>query len=344
MTALQTTPSETVRTESTNGALARGRPAELRITNDDGPFANLLDTAKFEHVWRVAQMYAKSKLVPEQFRNAPEDCFIALQMSVRLGVDPFMFMQKTYVVHGKPGMEAQLAIALVNARGPFKGAIQWKLEGQGDTRQATAFAVHKETNEVCSCTVSMAIAKAEGWISKSGSKWVTMPDQMLRYRSASWLCKLYAPECLMGMQMADEIEDVGPERVQVQNLASLPEGRGSFRSDPAPETVDTATGEVEPAKVGDVATTAVDEAQAKIREQRRANGAAASAAANAPASDATGTPVEEVAKPKKSSAEAKADLDRAKHGCRVGTLGCSSDISIDPATKKPVCSNHAPQS
>lgn len=185
---------------------SRAAPPVL-LTHDESQFANLLDTARFNHIWRVAQMFAKSKIVPAHFQNEPENCFIAVQMAVRLGVDPFMFMQKTYIVQGKPGMEAQLAIALVNARGPFTGPIQWILEGEGTGRYATAFAIHKSTGQRCECTVSMEIAAAEGWLAKGGSKWKTMPDQMLRYRSAAWLARLYAPECLMGMETSDELED-----------------------------------------------------------------------------------------------------------------------------------------
>jgi hypothetical protein len=51
----------------------------------------------------------------------------------------------------------------------------------------------------------------EGWVSKDGSKWKTMPDVMLRYRAASFFGRLYAPEVLNGMKTVEEIEDIGPE-------------------------------------------------------------------------------------------------------------------------------------
>lgn len=197
----------------------------LRIAAvDESQFENMLDTVKFEHMWRVAQLYAESKLVPTHYQKDAASCWIACQMAVRLGVDPFMFMQNTYIVQGKPGMESKLVIALVNSSGVFKGPIQWKMEGEGQTRSATAFAVHAKTNELCECTVTMAIARAEGWTDKSGSKWKTMPDQMLRYRSAAWFARLYCPERVMGMQTADEIEDVAPV-VRVENTATSPRER-----------------------------------------------------------------------------------------------------------------------
>ena len=97
-----------------------------RPAGSDASFVNWLDVDRFNHVQRIAKVFAESNLVPEQYRGKVADCIIAAQMAFRLQVDPFMFMQNTYVVHGRPGMEAKLAIALVNERGPFEGPIQWR--------------------------------------------------------------------------------------------------------------------------------------------------------------------------------------------------------------------------
>jgi hypothetical protein len=56
--------------------------------------------------------------------------------------------------------------------------------------------------------VTMKMANAEGWVSKTGSKWKTMPELMLRYRASAFFGRLYAPEIMMGMQTAEEIQDV----------------------------------------------------------------------------------------------------------------------------------------
>jgi hypothetical protein len=51
------------------------------------------------------------------------------------------------------------------------------------------------------------MAKAEGWYAKNGSKWQTMPEQMLRYRAASFFVRAYAPELSLGLATREEIED-----------------------------------------------------------------------------------------------------------------------------------------
>lgn len=196
--------------ESITQPLPQAITAKMPVI-EDGEYSILFDTAKFEQAYRVARLFSASKFVPEAYQGSPENCFVALQMATRLRVDPMMFMQKTYIVHNKPGMEATLAIALINARGPFTGPIQWRLDGSGMDRTCIAYAKHKITGEVCEAECSMQMAKAEGWLDKAGSKWKTLPDLMLRYRSASFLARLYAPECLMGLLTVDELDDVTPK-------------------------------------------------------------------------------------------------------------------------------------
>ena len=127
-----------------------------------------------------------------------------------------MFMQKSYIVHGRPGIEAQLKIALVNARGPFTGPIQWRMSGEGKSRKCTAFAVHRDTGETCEYTIDWATVEAQEWNKpgKNGfpSRWTTMPDKMFRYRSASWLIDLYCPEVTLGLATVDELLEADEAR------------------------------------------------------------------------------------------------------------------------------------
>lgn len=113
-----------------------------------------------------------------------------------------------YVIHGKPAFESKMLIAMANASGVFEGPIRFKYSGEKMTRECTAFAKYASTGEVVEQTVTMQIAKDEGWIDKPGSKWKTMPDLMLSYRAASWLIRLYAPEVMYGFSTKEEAEDI----------------------------------------------------------------------------------------------------------------------------------------
>lgn len=228
----------------------QGKKAGL-VNVDESPFANLLDTGKFEHMWRVASLFAKSQLVPAHFREKPEDCFIATQMAIRLGVDPMMMMQNTYIVQGKPGMQAVLAIALINSSGLFENSIDYEVEGSNpkvDPYRVRAWAVRKSTGKrVDGPWIDWSVVKAEGWDKKGGSKWMTIPGLMFMYRAAAWFGRLHCPERLMGMQTADEIEDVEPPKMILST--STPKGSAGvlakLRSGENPQSGEAATSPLE---------------------------------------------------------------------------------------------------
>ena len=148
------------------------------------------DPVKFEMAQRIARMLTTSTLVPEHFRNNIGNCVIALNYAERINADPFMVLQNLYVVHGKPGIEAKLVIALVNQCGRFE-----PLEFEETTESCTAFAKELKSQKVLKGpTVDMKMVKAEGWLSKNGSKWQTMPQIMFRYRAATFFARTYCPE------------------------------------------------------------------------------------------------------------------------------------------------------
>lgn len=222
MSIVATEPNQNGTQQAQTQLPAAAQQRQRIVVHDNSQFGNLLDTAKFEHLWRLSQTFASSDLVPEQFRGKAQNCFIGIQMAIRLGVDPFMFLQNCYVVHGRPGIEGKLGIALANSSGVFTGPIQYRLEGAGKTRSCTAYATDSETGELLEMTVDWAMVEAEGWDKKAGSKWKTMPEIMFRYRSAMFLIKAYHPEVLMGMTTKEELEDEPPmplARVDVQQAS-----------------------------------------------------------------------------------------------------------------------------
>jgi len=167
-----------------------------------------LDVERFEFAQRVAKMLATATMVPEHFRNNIGNCMVALNLADRFKVDIFMLMQNVYVVHGKPGLEGKLVIALINQCGKFT-PLQFRIENDKDGKpiSCTAYATHKETKEKLEQTVTWEMVKAEGWDRKAGSKWLTMPSLMFQYRSATFFARVYCPEVILGMQTIDEIFD-----------------------------------------------------------------------------------------------------------------------------------------
>lgn len=166
----------------------------------------------FELAQRKAKVYSESSLVPKEYQKNVGNVLIAQNMATRMGADVLMVMQNLYLVHGRPGWSAQFLIGTFNSCGRFS-AIRYRFSGKPDTEDwgCTAYCVELSTNEeLVGTKVTIGIAKKEGWFSKSGSKWQTIPEQMLRYRAATFLIRTIAPEIGLGLHTVDELEDVGP--------------------------------------------------------------------------------------------------------------------------------------
>lgn len=166
----------------------------------------LFDPVRFEHAQRVAKMFAASNLVPAHLRGNVADCAIALHMAERLNEDPLVVMQNINIINGRAGWSAQYMIGRANRSGLIRGRIRWAAAGTGDDLSVTAIATLADGDEEITATASMAMAKAEGWT--RNSKYASMPEHMLRWRSATMLIRLYMPEIMLGIPTADEVEDV----------------------------------------------------------------------------------------------------------------------------------------
>ncbi len=180
---------------------------EVRTTDIMPGFGSL---QSFEFTQRAASLLAKSTLVPKDYQENIPNCVIALNMASRMQADPLMVMQNLYVVYGRPGWSSQFLISTFNTSGRFSAIrYEWLGEKGKDTFGCRAWAYEKSTGDrLEGAPVTLEIAKKEGWYTKNGSKWQSMPEQMLMYRAASWFIRAYAPEMAMGMHTTEEIVDM----------------------------------------------------------------------------------------------------------------------------------------
>lgn len=192
------------------------------------------DPQRVETLMRMADVYSKTTLIPKHFQGKPNDCFVIMQLAARVGMDPIGMLQRTYVVHGKPGMEAKLMIAMVNQRGPFRGPITYKHTGTGDNRKCVASAVIRATGQEVTAECNVQMAKDNGWW--SNNKWQSLTDLMLSYRAASFLINMYCPEVTMGMATVEELADVVGEEIPPPNMTITPIADDSEPEPTAPTT------------------------------------------------------------------------------------------------------------
>lgn len=173
----------------------------------------LLDKDRFEMMQRAAKLFASSKLVPAHFQGDVASTFVACHMAHNLRVDPMMLMQNCYVVHGRPALEGKLVIALANSRGPYPTGLKFSYSGEGDSRSCLCTGT-RDNGEIDTADMSVATVKKAGWWAKN-SQWAVYTDQMLAYRSATFLVRKHCPEVLMGMCTTDEARDISGPAVTV---------------------------------------------------------------------------------------------------------------------------------
>lgn len=165
------------------------------------------DTKSMNAAMKVANLLAKSQLLPEQYIGHPENCLIAIDIANRMRVSPLLVAQNLYIVRGKPGWSGSFAISAINNCGKFSPLdfVYTKNGGGGCYAQATRLSDGKLLKGT---EITLDMAKNEGWSTKPGSKWLTMSEQMLAYRAGSFFARAYCPEVLLGVQTIDEIQDV----------------------------------------------------------------------------------------------------------------------------------------
>ena len=171
----------------------------------------------FDNAQRIAKSLASSTLVPQQFQGQQgyANCLVALEIAGRMNLSPLQVMQNLHIIHGRPSWGSQFIIALINGCGRFE-PLQYRVTGKGDDLACQCVAKQISTGaDLEGPTVSMAMAKAEGWSTKSGSKWRTMPDLMIRYRAAAMWGRLYIPDLLVGISHSqEEVMDIEPITVE----------------------------------------------------------------------------------------------------------------------------------
>lgn len=199
---------------------------------------------QFAVMQRVANMFAASELVPDIYKAKDKDsaasavanCIIAIDIANRIGANILMVMQNLTIIYGKPSWSSKFLIGTVNTCGRFNplkfkftslGTIQnveftsyeWKgnkkeavksvVKGPIENIQCIAYTTAKNDPSMLEGSpITMELAIKEGWYSKNGSKWQTMPKQMLMYRAASFWTNAYAPELSLGMKTEEEVRDI----------------------------------------------------------------------------------------------------------------------------------------
>lgn len=188
---------------SENTQLSTVMPSDLSM----GVFSS---ASMYGEYHRIAVDISKGDLIPEAFRGKPANIMIALNLASRMGADPLAIMQSMYIVYGKPSFSASFIGGIVEESGKF-GFLEYRYQGTPDKDDygcRIVTIIQLTGQEIQGPLVTIAMAKAEGWYTKKGSKWPVMPELMLGNRAITFFARRYAGSVLIGMSSTDELQDM----------------------------------------------------------------------------------------------------------------------------------------
>ncbi|EMP2052920.1 recombinase RecT [Enterobacter kobei] len=181
-----------------------------------GTAAAIFSPEGMDRLVRFATLMADSKAtVPAHLAGKPADCLAVTMQAAQWGMNPFAVAQKTHVVNGTLGYEAQLVNAVVSSsnllatRLNYRWDGDWsKVNGKSDKSPnltVTVWATLKGESEPRELTISMAQAGV-----RNSPLWEQDPRQQLAYLCVKRWARLNAPDVLLGVYTPDELQETAP--------------------------------------------------------------------------------------------------------------------------------------
>ncbi|HID5294985.1 RecT family recombinase [Klebsiella pneumoniae] len=181
-----------------------------------GTAAAIFSPEGMDRLVRFATLMADSKAtVPAHLAGKPADCLAVTMQAAQWGMNPFAVAQKTHVVNGTLGYEAQLVNAVVSSSNLLATRLNYKWDGDwskvsGKTDKSpsltvTVWATLKGESEPRTLTISMAQAGV-----RNSPLWEQDPRQQLAYLCVKRWARLHAPDVLLGVYTPDELQEAAP--------------------------------------------------------------------------------------------------------------------------------------
>ena len=208
MTIQQTDPAPEA--AATVAKVAKSPSLLDSVTSETESISKAQQRSRFN--WQLAKNAATSSVIPEAFQRRPDNLFVAMEIADRLRLGWFEVTQHLFIVKGTPTFSAKYMIALANTVGPFDGPLRFEILGQQGEEGFAARAYGKLADgETVERIITYEQAVAARWIYGKGNSlkpvWAAIPDQMLCYRAATALIRLYCPEVTLGMRTTEEARD-----------------------------------------------------------------------------------------------------------------------------------------
>lgn len=185
----------------------------------------------FAQWMQLADMLAKSSIVPKEFKDKPGDCLVAMQMGAAVGLNPFQAIQSIAVINGRPCMWGDAVLGIVMASGLIEDIDE---TDDGTVASCTVKRKGKPTpvqrtfsrQNALEAKVYQQDKQGNGsWVSLSErAVWKSYPQRMRQMRARSWALRDAFPDVLKGLAVREEVEDYGdPDPAEPKNITPAPD-------------------------------------------------------------------------------------------------------------------------
>lgn len=242
-----------------------------------GTAATIFSPEGLNQLMKFAEVMSQSRVtVPAHLAGKPADCMAVAMQAAQWGMNPFAVAQKTHVVSGTLGYEAQLVNAVITTMSPTKDRINYEWFGpwenvigkfvektsqKGNTYIAPAWTLKDEAG--CGVRVwatmkgedeprvlELLLSQAQV---RNSTLWASDPKQQLAYLATKRWSRLHCPDVIMGVYTPDELQettprverDITPPAATAQGMNSLinskpeqkQEERQQHKDDRGPEEI-----------------------------------------------------------------------------------------------------------
>ncbi|EMM8868942.1 recombinase RecT [Klebsiella oxytoca] len=172
-----------------------------------GTAAAIFSPEGMNQLVRFAELMAQSKAtVPQHLAGKPADCLAVTMQAAQWGMNPFAVAQKTHIVNGTLGYEAQLVNAVVQRSGAIKGRFHYEYKGEGASLECRVGAVIRGEQEI-TWNEWLCISSVT---TKNSPLWKTNPKQQFGYLQVKNWARAHTPGAILGVYTPDELQDAAP--------------------------------------------------------------------------------------------------------------------------------------
>ncbi len=154
---------------------------------------------------RLAEIMAKSDIVPKDYIGKPGNILVAIQWGAEIGLAPLQAMSHIAVINGRPALWGDALLAIVRGSGLL---ASFEEDIGADSATCTA---QRRGEAPISRTFSREDAKQAGLLGKAGP-WSQYPRRMMQMRARAWVLRDLFPDVIRGLHVAEEAQDLPVER------------------------------------------------------------------------------------------------------------------------------------